>query len=189
MNTKFFLTASAAIALIAMEALCSITMWGQNRNCLYCRGYKANVQASVLISDGNALGTLSTSHGYSFGNGLYLGGGIGTGFSTRDILNKKNRVMIPVFMEVKYSFLKNSLASPFIDMIAGGAADYSAYGTGYFLQPSAGVDIWKFSISVGLGRYAMNYSTYDGKKNGAPAIIGSTLTDTGISISIAYNFR
>ena len=45
-----------------------------NRSYLYNRGYKANIQAAVLFANNSELSSISSSHGYSFGNGLYLGG-------------------------------------------------------------------------------------------------------------------
>lgn len=160
-----------------------------NRNYLYNRGYKANIQASVLFANNSELSSISSSHGYSFGNGLYLGGGTGIVYSPLRKLNVRNQIIIPFFGEIKYSFLKNAIVSPFVDVVAGGAYNYSSYGTGYLLKPSVGLDVWRFSASVGFGRYAINYATVDGRQNGEPAIIGDKQTSTGLFISIAYNFR
>ena len=80
----------------------------------------------------------------------------------------KNQIIIPFFGEIKYSFLKNAIVSPFVDLVAGGAYNYSSYGTGYLLKPSVGLDVWRFSASVGVGRYAINYATVDGRQNGEP---------------------
>lgn len=160
-----------------------------NRNYLYNRGYKANIQASVLFANNSELSSISSSHGYSFGNGLYLSGGTGIVYSPLHKLNVKNQIIIPFFGEIKYSFLKNAIVSPFVDLVAGGAYNYSSYGTGYLLKPSIGLDVWRFSASVGVGRYAINYATVDGRQNGEPAIIGDKQTSTGLFISIAYNFR
>lgn len=160
-----------------------------SKNYLYNRGYKANLQVSSLFANSSALTSLSTSHGYAFGNGLYVGGGIGLTYSPLSRLNVKRQVIIPVFAEVKYSFLKNSMVSPFIDVIAGGAYNYSSYGTGFLLKPSVGLDLWKFSFSAGLGRYAINYASTGAEINGHPAIVGEKETNTGVFVSIAYNFK
>ena len=45
----------------------------------YRRDYRADVEFAWM-NPGQFV--LSTSHGYSFGNGLYVGGGIGLGFDT-----------------------------------------------------------------------------------------------------------
>ena len=156
---------------------------------IYNKGYKANIQTSVLFANNSGLSSISSSHGYSFGNGLYLGGGTGIVYSPLRKLNVRNQIIIPFFGEIKYSFLKNTIVSPFVDVVAGGAYNYSSYGTGYLLKPSVGLDVWRFSASVGFGRYAINYATVDGRQNGEPAIIGDKETSTGLFISIAYNFR
>ena len=51
--------------------------------------------------------------------------------------------------DIKYSFM-NKLASPFVELKAGGLLDCSAIGLGYMIRPSVGVDIWKFSLHVGV---------------------------------------
>jgi len=175
-----------------ITAICACNILAQtsvNRNYLYNRGYKADVQASALFEDNHTLTSLTSSHGFAFGNGLYLGGGIGVTYSPINKLNVSHQIIIPIFAEIKYSFLRNSIVSPFVDLIAGGAYNYSSYGTGYVLKPSIGLDVWKFSASVGYGRYPINYATVEGKLNGKNAIIGDQETNTGIFIAIAYNFR
>lgn len=187
MNAKFFLTTSAVLALIAFESIYS-TMYGQNKNYLCNNGYKANVQASSLVSYEDFLGALSTSHGYAFKNGIYLGGGTGIGFRPWDIQGEKNRVIIPIFMEAKYSFLKKTFLIPFIDLIAGGAAAFPTQRAGYFIHPSLGVTAWKISIAVGFGIHSMNRSTYGNEEiNTMPERSGNK--NTAFSISLAYNFR
>lgn len=183
---KRFLVSCVIYAIFACNILAQTQM---NRSYLYNRGYKANIQASVLFANNSELSSISSSHGYSFGNGLYLGGGTGIVYSPIHKLNVKNQIIIPFFGEIKYSFLKNSIVSPFVDLVAGGAYNYSSYGTGYLLKPSVGLDVWRLSASVGFGRYAINYATVDGRQNGEPAIIGDKETSTGLFISIAYNFR
>lgn len=185
-NMKRFLVSCVIYAIFACNILAQTQM---NRSYLYNGGYKANIQASVLFANNSELSSISSSHGYSFGNGLYLGGGTGIVYSPLHKLNVKNQIIIPFFGEIKYSFLKNSIVSPFVDVVAGGAYNYSSYGTGYLLKPSVGLDVWRFSASVGIGRYAINYATVDGRQNGEPAIIGDKQTSTGLFISIAYNFR
>lgn len=95
---------------------------------------------------------------------MYLGGGTGIVYSPLRKLNVRNQIIIPFFGEIKYSFLKNSIVSPFVDVVAGGAYNYSSYGTGYLLKPSVGLDVWRFSASVGIGRYAINYASVEGRQ-------------------------
>ncbi len=171
--------------------VCSAFAQQANRNYLYNSGYKVNVQTSTLFTFANSvtITSLTSSHGFAFGNGLYVGGGLGVTYSPQDNMNIKNQMILDVFAEVKYSFLKNSIVSPFVNLMAGGACNYSSYGTGYFVKPSVGIDIWRFSISAGMGRYAINYASIDGKIDDAPAIIGGTELNNGIFVGLAYNFR
>lgn len=117
------------------------------RSVMYDRGYRADVQIGPVWYDA-VISTVSTSHGYSFGNGLYVGGGIGLYINPVDKGGYSTRYQIPVFAEIKYSFLDRTV-SPFLDLKAGGFYDYTLGGTGYVIRPSIGVDIWRFSISAG----------------------------------------
>ncbi|MBR3983650.1 MAG: hypothetical protein IKJ92_01680, partial [Bacteroidaceae bacterium] len=48
----------------------------------YERGYRADIALSTSISEQYSI---TTSHGYSFGNGLYVGGGVA--FTAETFLN------------------------------------------------------------------------------------------------------
>ena len=88
----------------------------------------------------------SAVHGYSFGNGLYVGGGIGLGFDT--VYADKTSVIIPVFAEVKYSFL-DKFDSPFVSVRLGEYADCTNYGLGFYFNPAVGVDLGRFNLKLG----------------------------------------
>ena len=75
---------------------------------------------------------------------LYVGGGIGLYITPVEMGGYKTRYQVPIFAEIKYSFL-DRLVSPFVDLKAGGFYDYTLGGTGYVIRPSIGVDIWRFS--------------------------------------------
>ena len=90
-NMKRFLVSCVIYALFACNILAQTQM---NRSYLYNRGYKANIQASVLFANNSELSSISSSHGYSFGNGLYLGGGTGIVYSPIHKLNVKNQIII-----------------------------------------------------------------------------------------------
>lgn len=53
----------------------------------------------------------------------------------------------------------NKLASPFVELKAGGVFDCSAVGIGYMRRPAIGVDVWKFSFNVGIGIQNCTYGT------------------------------
>ncbi len=108
---------------------------------MYRNGYRADIELSW--ANPNHWG-ISTSHGRSFGNGLYVGGGVG--FNA--IMENKITYYTPVFADVKYSFI-NRLASPFVSAKAGGLIDITNSGIRTFVNPALGVDISRFSIKVG----------------------------------------
>lgn len=144
-----------------------------HRSVMYDRGYRADVQVGTIWYD-SVIGTVSTSHGYSFGNGLYVGGGIGLYINPVDKGGYSTRYQIPVFAEIRYSFLDRTV-SPFVDLKAGGFYDYTLGGAGYSVRPSIGVDIWRFSISAGWDH---NRYRWDGARFGDP----------GWYIGLSYTF-
>ena len=138
-----------------MERDCYMTNVG------YRTGYRANVE---LAWDSSKHWSISTSHGFSFGNGLYIGGGAGFGATlfkmeqkaksdnTENIYQPKNSwdasYSVPLFADVKYSFMR-SFATPFIDLRGGAIADISNSGAALFINPAIGVDIARFSLKIG----------------------------------------
>lgn len=117
-------------------------------NALSEKGYVGNVGMSVSASMGIGA-DIFTSHGYSFGNGLWMGGGTGLAFpSAYD-------VFLPLYTEVKYSFMTDAKASPFLGAKVGFMTNFDDTLT--ILNPAFGVDLDRFSIfaSVGLGLVSM----------------------------------
>ena len=117
-------------------------------NALSEKGYVGNVGMSVSASIGIGA-DIFTSHGYSFGNGLWMGGGTGLAFpSAYD-------VFLPLYTEVKYSFMTDAKASPFLGAKVGFMTNFDDTLT--ILNPAFGVDLDRFSIfaSVGLGLVSM----------------------------------
>lgn len=173
------------VLLLAFAAVLS----AQSKNSSYKKGYKADVEIGTKIyskGTGNAY-MATTSHGYAFGNGLYVGGGIGIGVETHGMLDHSEaRICVPVFADVKYSFI-NRLASPFVSIKAGGYYDYTQCGIGYFVRPAVGVDIWRFSLNVGIDYMMCGYADTvlkEGVSHYQTAMIG----DTGVYVGLAFNF-
>ena len=106
-------------------------------NLLIEKDYVGNV--GVSLSVGMGIGAdLFTSHGYSFGNGLWLGGGTGLAFpSPYDLF-------LPLYSEVKYSFLPSRIVSPFLSAKVGGMTNF--YECYMILSPAMGVDIKRFTL-------------------------------------------
>ena len=146
----------------------------------YDRGYRADIELSW--ADKSVWG-ITSSHGFSFGNGLYVGGGAGFGAeltknttamtSVSDgVIDQENSYttesdwnasyFVPVFADIKYSFMK-TLASPFVSLRGGAIADITNLGVRTYASPAVGLDIARFSLKVGY-EYQLGFWGYlDGK--------------------------
>ena len=146
----------------------------------YNRGYQADIELSWA---NKSVWGITSSHGFSFGNGLYVGGGAGFGAeltkNTADMTNVADEVIdpeysytpesnwnasyfVPVFADIKYSFTK-TLATPFVSMKGGAIADITNKGIRTFANPAVGLDIARFSMKVGY-EYQLGFWGYlDGK--------------------------
>ena len=146
----------------------------------YNRGYRADIELSWA---NKTIWGITSSHGFSFGNGLYVGGGAGFGAelskNTAAMANVADEVIdpeysytpqsnwnasyfVPVFADIKYSFTKTQVA-PFVSMKGGAIADIINKGIRTFANPAIGLDIARFSIKVGY-EYQLGFWGYlDGK--------------------------
>jgi hypothetical protein len=143
-------------------------------------GYRTCYRADVELAwDSSKHWSISSSHGFSFGNGLYVGGGAGFGAAlfkmeqkamsdnTENNYQPENSwnasYSVPLFAEVKYSFMR-SFATPFIDLRGGAIADITDSGASLFINPAIGVDIARFSIKVGYERQSGVWGSLDNTK-------------------------
>ena len=88
----------------------------------YNRGYRADIELSWA---NKSLWGITSSHGFSFGNGLYIGGGAGFWADmtkNADATGWNHSYLTPVFADIKYSFTK-TLVSPFVSMKGGAIVD------------------------------------------------------------------
>ena len=99
-------------------------------------GYMGNIGVTASIQGPGC--DVTTSQGYSFGNGLWMGGGIGVSFS-----DHYGCIYVPVFAEVKYSFTPEKKVSPFVDCRLGYMTELD-HMFGY-ISPAIGIDIDRFS--------------------------------------------
>ena len=100
-------------------------------------GYVGNVGLTIS-AQGPGCDVIS-SHGYSFGNGLWMGGGAGFSFS-----NHYGCIYLPVFAEVKYAFNPEKKVAPFVDCKLGYMTELDhMFG---FVSPAVGIDIDRFSV-------------------------------------------
>ena len=130
----------------------------------YNRGYRADIELSWA---NKSVWGMTSSHGLSFGNGLYVGGGAGFGAElTKETETPESNwnasYFVPVFADIKYSFSK-TLAAPFVSLRGGAIADISNLGVRTFVSPAVGLDIARFSLKVGY-EYQLGFWGYlDGK--------------------------
>ena len=130
----------------------------------YNRGYRADIELSWA---NKSVWGITSSHGFSFGNGLYVGGGAGFGAEmTRDSESSESNwapsYFAPVFADIKYSFMKTQ-TSPFVSLKGGTVVDITNKGMRTFANPAVGLDIARFSLKVGY-EYQLGFWGYlDGK--------------------------
>ena len=130
----------------------------------YERGYRADIELSWA---GKSVWGIASSHGFSFGNGIYVGGGAGFGAELTKQADTSGSswnasYFVPVFADIKYSFMK-TLASPFVSLRGGAIADITNLGVRTFASPAVGLDIARFSLKVGY-EYQLGFWGYlDGK--------------------------
>ncbi|MBQ2435734.1 MAG: hypothetical protein II269_06345 [Bacteroidaceae bacterium] len=135
---KIFMTLALALGILSVDA--------QAKDYVdYERGYRADIAVSTSISEQY---TLSTSHGFSFGNGLYVGGGVG--FTAETFLNFEDapHYLVPLFADVKYTFL-NKRVSPFVSARVGGVFNTEYKMNRMLINPMVGINVRHFTIGLG----------------------------------------
>lgn len=111
----------------------------------YERGYRADIQLSTSVSEQYSI---TTSHGFSFGNGFYLGGGVG--FTAETFLNFEDAPhwLVPLFADAKYSFL-NKRVSPFVAARVGSVFNTEYKMNRMLINPMVGIDVRHFTVGLG----------------------------------------
>lgn len=133
-----------AVALLGMAA--ATMAQEQNANRHFDKGYTADIQ--LHVSAINAF-HITSSHGYNFGGGFYLGGGAGFGAEWEGEGVEGTPHYVPsLFVDARWSML-NKKVSPFVDVKATQYIDLTAGATNYGVTPSVGLDINRFSLGVG----------------------------------------
>ena len=146
------------LAMVSLVSLCSLAeaqgkaQWPVS----YRRGYRADIQTGVVLNLNGPSYVMTTSHGYSFGNGIFIGAGTGLYVDTFAMGKNNVQYQIPVFAELKYNLTAGPV-SPFVSVKAGGLYDCTLNSPGYMVRPSVGVDLWRVSISVGWDRTMYKY--------------------------------
>ena len=130
----------------------------------YNRGYRADIELSWA---NKSVWGIASSHGFSFGNGLYVGAGAGFGAElTKETdtpeSNWNASYFVPVFADIKYSFTK-TVVTPFVSLKGGAIADITNNGIRTFANPAVGLDIARFSLKVGYEYQLGFWGHLDGK--------------------------
>lgn len=138
---KFILIATALLGIVAH------TSANDNLNRHFNKGYAANIQLSATDID---IFHITTSHGWAFGNGLYVGGGAGFGAEWwgGDVLKSVPRYVPSLFVEARWSIV-NDKVSPFVAINASQYIDLTELNTNYGITPALGLDMGRMSLSVG----------------------------------------
>ncbi len=166
--------------------LLSFTATAQNENALYKKGYYGNMELdmgstfgfSADAPDKGLNAGILTSHGYSSGYGLYVGAGAGLIFNTEDY----SYISVPVFADIKYSFIDNDF-SPFVSCKIGTVIN-DELGAGVYCAPSLGVDMKRFSVFLKYDCGTGKTSWYSDMK-----LFTVDYTRHAFSVGLSYAFR
>ena len=170
------------LVLVLCVALITMSVSAQE-SFSYRKGYRGDVSlgGSVGVTKGvrNDAFSFSTIHGYSFGDGVFVGAGVGVNLLTTD------QVTIPVYVVGKYTFLDNNI-TPFVDCRVG--AEAVVYnldkGRAFIVSPAIGVDLGRFSIRAGYLCEAGRYSYYD--KSNPGNVTPFKLHSVTVSAAVAF---
>ena len=181
--------------LSALCILLSLSVSAQGKSPFYDKGYAGNVELGCLVKS-YPYATLSTTHGYCFGRGWFvgLGGAFESGVYGRNMENPdaeklpyEGDMMVKLFLDLRKTFVVKSTGI-FVDCKIGSPRDLaeSSQGDwGEFVRPSVGIVFGRhFALSAGVDWSRLNYS--NGKNAGC--IPYSPRTITLPYVGFAYQF-
>ena len=127
------------------------------------------------------VGLLETCHGISWDEHLFtgLGAGVSYSFYTEDIV-------IPVFMEGRYTLTERKKWMPFFSLRLGGLFCTERSSNAFTVNPSVGVTLKRFSFSTGYLFYTGMDKDYLPAGNGTYAWVKTPVTSHGITLRIAF---
>ena len=146
------LTMLKRFCLSALLAVLYVSAFAQE-NRAFVQGYSGNVEfANMVLFGKDMFGSryqLATTHGYNFGSGAFVGGGVGIMYDTR--------IAGPVasaFLDAKYNFCDTKV-SPFI-AVRSGVRFWNLFGN--FVNIGGGIDFGRFSarLSYELSGYTIS---------------------------------
>lgn len=138
------------LILFTIALLLSLTSFSQSK-----KGYQGDVSLGYLTATTADLkgqaSFCTTTHGYSFGNGTFLGAGTGVDYS---FTNKE--FFIPAFVEGRYYFNDKDV-SPFVSTKIGGLFAIERVDNSLIILPSFGLKLPSVSLQIGY-QYSEGYS-------------------------------
>lgn len=137
----------------------------------HLRGYSGNAELGIIAKE-YPYGSISTTHGFNFGNGWFIGGGAAfqSGLYPRIysypvpaepadgneiVLGRPDKeqfeggFLLRGYFDARYAF-RNARFTPFADLKAGVTYDLALDAPGGFILPSVGVAYGRFTLSAGL---------------------------------------
>lgn len=135
------------ISIVISFGVTIVTMSAQNSSA-FQHGYHGSVSLSGNIGINKGIPNngieLSTSQGYNFGDGVYMGGGVGLNIALNGELSS-----IPIFYEMKYNMIDWKI-SPYISCLIGTSIlDLDGPNLAFLASPRIGFDYRKVSICTG----------------------------------------
>lgn len=132
---------------VAVLFMATSVVFGQESRA-YRKGYSGNVEVANMTVFGKDMYGFrfqaATTHGYNFGTGAFVGGGVGM---LMDITFPQDFVF-SVFFDSKYNFIKYSKVSPFVALRSGVRFMGGAHYLGNFANIGGGADFGRFSIRL-----------------------------------------
>lgn len=177
------------IIAIALLAVAGAEKAKAQESPLFRKGYSGNAELGVLAKE-YPYGTLSTTHGYSFGNGWFIGAGASfqsglyprmygapekrdpalnpDGSAVTDSPSSSSEqyeggFLLGAHFDARYAF-RNKRFTPFLEVKTGVTYDLHLEALGSFIEPSVGVAYGRFALSAGL-------NTHFGQKRKTECII------------------
>lgn len=192
---------SSSLAALALAILLSLPLSAQS-NLSFKKGYHGTVELGMSAMNGKMqqgfikcnsevcaeaqmqpgeMIRISTVHGYAWGNGVFLGAGLGWDFELID-----GAQYASFFADVKYN-LKDASASPFIEGRTGYhfCTNMPRYETGaVFVSAAGGVDFGHISARLGY-EYCPIKQNY---RSNAGQLYRSYYSMNQFFFSLAFNF-
>jgi len=132
--------------LFAVVLFLSCTVLSAQESRMFQRGYRGNVEIGNYAVFGKGkvggIAQLTTTQGFSFGDGAFLGVGFGLG---KDL---NHETFLPLFLDAKYNFIDRR-TSPFAAVRTGLRYGFDDVYLSYGLSLGAGVDFGRYSIRIG----------------------------------------